>query len=167
VLGSLLCIFISVATLWQIEAESPLGQMPPRLSLNVGEQHQQAVFDGFAWRGAIADTFQYMAPRDPLKADTAFTARLDLQSRLGPPTKASCTLSRVVPDDCWMGDDPHFTCWQPEERIASVRCPALESGAQVDLDFSVPPGLYVLVVKAWWNNVGGGNQHFSIYVEEP
>ncbi|MFC4309903.1 hypothetical protein ACFPN2_12500 [Steroidobacter flavus] len=164
-LGIVLCIPLTVAVLSAIEAQSPLGQAPPTVILTINGQSQQSVYGDYSWRGVIADAFQFVAPRSPLLAAAHFSATLNLHTRLGPPSEASCALRRVTPDRCAVGDGPSFSCWRPvHDWNTKIDCPALDGSSPAELDFQVPPGRYVLSVKTWWNNVGGTTQEFSIFV---
>jgi len=167
-LGSILCLLVAVAVLTAIEAQSPLGRRPPTISLTIDGQSQQSVYGDYSWRGVIADAFQFVAPREPLAASTHFSAMLDLETRLGLPSKASCTLRRVMPDRCWLGDGPDFSCWRPAgEWDEKTDCPTLDGSSPATIEFDVPPGRYLLSVKTWWDSVGGTTQEFSISAESP
>ena len=164
-LGIVLCILIAVAVLSASDAQSRLGQRPPTISLTIDGKSQQSVYGDYSWRGAIADACQFVAPRNPLFASAHFSAVLDLETRLGPPSEASCTLRRVMPVRCGLGDGPDFSCWRPVgEWNTKIDCPALGGRLPIEIDFEVPPGDYVLSVKTWWTNVGGATQEFSISV---
>jgi hypothetical protein len=164
-LGILLCILVTVSVLSAIEAQSPLGRRPPTISLTIDGQSQQSVYGDYSWRGAIADAFQFVAPTNPLHASAIFSAVLEFGTRLGPPSEASCTLRRVMPVRCGLGDGPDFSCWQPlGDWNTKIDCPALDGRSPVEINFEVPPGDYVLSVKTWWTNVGGATQEFSISV---
>lgn len=162
-LGVTLCI--AVAVLSATEAQSSLGKAPPTISLTIDGRSQQSVYGDYSWRGVIADAFQFVAPRNPLLAGERFAATLDFETRLGPPSQASCVLRRVMPDRCELGDGPEFSCWRPlGDWNTKIDCPALGLSSPVQIDFEAPPGHYVLSVKTWWNTVGGTTQEFSISV---
>lgn len=125
-------------------------------------QHQESFFGDYSWRGVIADAFQLVAPIDPLKVHPRFSATLNLDTRLGPPSKSSCRLLRAVPTKCLLGDNPKFICWWPDEQAVPIECPSLGGAAEQKLEFNAPPGLYVLEVLTWWEQAGGTRQNFSI-----
>lgn len=163
----MLCLFAAVAAVTAIELASPLGQRPPTLSLTIGEQHQQSIYGDYSWRGVIADAFQLITGREPLKAQSRFSARLNLDTRLGPPSESSCQLLRIVPTKCPLSTEPEFICWWFDEQTIAAECPPLIGATEQTLEFNVPPGFYALAVKTWWNNVGGTQQLFSVAVQEP
>lgn len=159
----LLCLAAGVVTVTAIEVASPLGRRPPTLSLAIGEREQSSVYGDYSWRGAIGDAFQSVAPKEPLQVQSHFLATLNLATRLGPPTEASCQLLRIVPRKCSFGIESEFTCWW--EQTIAAECPPLTGADKTTLEFNVPPGRYVLAVKTWWDNAGGTAQNFSIEVK--
>lgn len=161
----LLCLFAAVATVTIIDVTSPLGHSPPTMRLTIDGHQQESMYGDFSWRGVIADAFQRVAPSDPLKVQPHFSATLNLDTRLGPPSKSSCKLLRVERTKCLWGDPPEFVCWWPEEHATPILCPALGGATESRLEFTAPPGPYVLEVQTWWDQVGGTRQNFSIDVQ--
>ena len=137
--------------------------VPPRAVLAIEGQEQVAGIGSYCWsrgnEGLCVDTEGIATAHAPLPARTPVRAHLRLPL-VEPPTVLQLHVLPVTTADELPATTDGYRWW----RFPDTRFSELPRRSQQEVELALSPGLYVLVVSAWWETPGSAGYGFLLHV---